>query len=598
MFACAMYPRDDPFLRDVAEEARQQTLRLSSHPSIIVWGGNNENEAAFNWFDDTKANPHLYSVDYAVLFTDLLRRVLNDTNPTALYLDSSPSKGLLSRDPYVKRWGDVTNPDTGDVHFYDYNSNLFDTGAFPPAKFVSEFGYMSYPSFDTFASASKVEDWMADSPLMQFRMRHADGLEQLRRQLSMHFEQQEPSANAASSGTTTRPREPDTSGTHVEVVNGWPVVKKGAASDGSAAMFARPAPHVWGSQAGEEGFRRFTYLTQVQQALIYSTGASRWRCGKSDPAVATAGLLYWQLNDVWAGPSWSSVNVDGRWKPLNHAAKRFFAPLAVFGVVVPVGAAAQTLQVEACLVNDLPVDVIGRLTVSAVHFNATAAADVVTLADIRQVSVPAATAGAAWQAAVPLSNNIIVDGLSGLPPGFASTHLLMFEFQPQPVRSMQSSDANLGDDQAWDPLTQRSTSELLLVEPGDAHLGTPNVIVDAVDAAALTDVGDPTFNITLRAEDGIALHVVLESPVPGVFSDNMFMLAPWEDKVVQFQPASQADPANLVVSTFQASLKVTWLQAALEQEGHTAPMTSRAERLGALSVLASLWLLTAACAMF
>ena len=30
-----------------------------------------------------------------------------------------------------------------------------------------------------------------------------------------------------------------------------------------------------------------------------------------------------------AGPSWSSINYDGSWKLLHHAAMRFFAPLMV-----------------------------------------------------------------------------------------------------------------------------------------------------------------------------------------------------------------------------------------------------------------------------
>jgi beta-mannosidase len=41
------------------------------------------------------------------------------------------------------------------------------------------------------------------------------------------------------------------------------------------------------------------------------------------------GSLYWQLNDVWPGASWSSVDYFGRWKALHYAARRFFAPVTV-----------------------------------------------------------------------------------------------------------------------------------------------------------------------------------------------------------------------------------------------------------------------------
>ncbi|SFB62375.1 beta-mannosidase [Cohnella sp. OV330] len=41
------------------------------------------------------------------------------------------------------------------------------------------------------------------------------------------------------------------------------------------------------------------------------------------------GAIYWQLNDIWPGASWSSIDYFGRWKATQHAAKRFFAPVLV-----------------------------------------------------------------------------------------------------------------------------------------------------------------------------------------------------------------------------------------------------------------------------
>jgi beta-galactosidase/beta-glucuronidase len=48
-------------------------MRLSSHPSIVVWGGNNEIETSLGWYDETRSNPHLFAVDYAALFLGVIQ---------------------------------------------------------------------------------------------------------------------------------------------------------------------------------------------------------------------------------------------------------------------------------------------------------------------------------------------------------------------------------------------------------------------------------------------------------------------------------------------------------------------------------------------
>ena len=45
------------------------------------------------------------------------------------------------------------------------------------------------------------------------------------------------------------------------------------------------------------------------------------------------GVLYWQLNDIWQGPTWSSVEHDGRWKMLHYVVRRAFAPVVVSGYI-------------------------------------------------------------------------------------------------------------------------------------------------------------------------------------------------------------------------------------------------------------------------
>lgn len=149
IFACAMYPRDKGFLHEVALEVQETALRLGSHPSIVVFGGSNENEVALGWFQEVWNNRDLYVADYVKLYGDTvfatLQKVLGDSfeKQRNIWVDSSPSNGLLSVEPYVKLWSQASTSAAGDMHFYDYNMDCENWSEFPTSRFVSEFGFQS-----------------------------------------------------------------------------------------------------------------------------------------------------------------------------------------------------------------------------------------------------------------------------------------------------------------------------------------------------------------------------------------------------------------------------------------------------------------------
>jgi beta-mannosidase len=72
-------------------------------------------------------------------------------------------------------------------------------------------------------------------------------------------------------------------------------------------------------------FATFVYLSQAAQAEGIALAALHHRASRP----FTMGSLYWQLNDVWPGASWSSIDWFGRWKALHYHARRFYAPVAV-----------------------------------------------------------------------------------------------------------------------------------------------------------------------------------------------------------------------------------------------------------------------------
>ncbi len=88
----------------------------------------------------------MYVADYVKLYADTvfatMQRVLGESF-ASIWVDSSPSNGLLSVEPYVKLWTQASTSTAGDMHFYDYNMDCENSDSFPTSRFVSEFGFQS-----------------------------------------------------------------------------------------------------------------------------------------------------------------------------------------------------------------------------------------------------------------------------------------------------------------------------------------------------------------------------------------------------------------------------------------------------------------------
>jgi beta-mannosidase len=86
------------------------------------------------------------------------------------------------------------------------------------------------------------------------------------------------------------------------------------------------------------------YLSQLTQAKAVSIAVISHRV--QFPRVT--GTLYWQFNDCWPAPTWSSIDYFGNWKALQYAVREDYRDLTV-------GAKIDTLGKEKYfLISDLP----------------------------------------------------------------------------------------------------------------------------------------------------------------------------------------------------------------------------------------------------
>jgi beta-mannosidase len=103
----------------------------------------------------------------------------------------------------------------------------------------------------------------------------------------------------------------------------------------------------------ETGFSRFLYLSQLVQAAALKRAVEHWRRRK----YATAGSLFWQLNDCWPVSSWAVIDSALRPKAAYFYSKRFFAPvLASFR--------RSNSGIGVWITNDHPTAVKGTLSVT------------------------------------------------------------------------------------------------------------------------------------------------------------------------------------------------------------------------------------------
>ncbi|CAD5221206.1 unnamed protein product [Bursaphelenchus xylophilus] len=270
-FACALYPTDDDFIGNIKEEITEQVLRLRSHASLLTFSGNNEIETAIRsqWWPSETYNETKQVKDYLKLMKVALETV-NEVYPNGIITRSSPSNGgaklEVDRDP---------NSDFfGDIHFYNELTNLWKPYNLPTPRCATEFGVPSFPLSTTMKKYVEESEYTYFSKSMMARNRHFLGLFTLPLMVANHF-----------------------------------------TFDVSDSL---------GS---------FSFLSQIHQAITLKTQIEHYRSQRSvlerNGKGKTMCALYWQLNDVWSGITWSTLDFDQRWKVAHYYVKKAFDEVIV-----------------------------------------------------------------------------------------------------------------------------------------------------------------------------------------------------------------------------------------------------------------------------
>ena len=179
MFACAMYHLSDEFEQNIRAEFVDNIRRLRHHASLALWCGNNDMEDFVpkgEWVNSKRE-----VADYIKMYEYIIPAVLRQEDPLRFYWPSSPSSGGSFDGPQ--------DPDRGDVHYWDVWHGLrpFTDYRKYHFRYVSEFGFQSFPCMETIRSFAEPCDLNPFSRIMEKHQRNASANGRIAEYLSQTY---------------------------------------------------------------------------------------------------------------------------------------------------------------------------------------------------------------------------------------------------------------------------------------------------------------------------------------------------------------------------------------------------------------------------
>ncbi len=299
-FACAMYPSDSLFPGNVKHEIQENVVRLRNHACLALYCGNNENEISwYQWGWKENYSPEIqkeYESGMYNLFNVLIPDLLRQYDSTRYYHYTSPSagfNGIPPSDGDIHYWG-VWH---GKEPFSDFNKNI--------ARFVSEYGFQSYPELSTIKKYAAPEDMNLHSAVMLSHQRcmsdERKDKEYGNRLIQLYMDRQ----------------------------------------------YKEP-----------KDFESFIYVSQVLQAEGDKIAIEAHR--RNMPYCM--GTMYWQIDDCWPAASWSSIDYFGNWKALHYYVKREYQTFLISNIL-------KDDSLHFYIISDSLADAPAQITIKTVDFS-------------------------------------------------------------------------------------------------------------------------------------------------------------------------------------------------------------------------------------
>ena len=263
-FSCTLYPDNHDMLESIREEVYQNVRRIAKHPCVVLWCGNNEVKNGWEdwgWQDVYKWTPEQrarlqHAIDTIFGEDGILAHSVRDCDPMHRpYITTSPLYG----------WGHPECVTHGDSHYWGvwWGEEPFERYAEKTGRFMSEYGFQSYPMMSTIRQFCPEDQLYIDSPTLRSHQKHLRGREIIDKAMRQYY----------------------------------------------------------GFDSKTLNLEDYCYVSQLLQA--WGTGFGIFQHIIHQPHCA--GTLYWQLNDCWPVASWSSIDYYGNWKALHYRAQALFA---------------------------------------------------------------------------------------------------------------------------------------------------------------------------------------------------------------------------------------------------------------------------------